>query len=313
MISKKRKLWLGFAAPVLVVALTVGLQATRQGPSGSALGESPFDGGRAFQDLETVVGFGARPSGSTNLERTRTYILAELESAGLEPEVDAFVANTPIGEIEMANVRAVRRGTSGKGSIAVSGHFDTKRFDFNFLGASDGGSSTAVILELARVTGDLALEHDLEFIFFDGEEAVLDWTATDSVYGSRYDVRRRIEDGALGDLKALVLVDMVGDRDLTLLQEGASTDWLKSLIWNTAQRLGYGDHFGSRTAYIEDDHVPYLNAGIPAIDLIDFDYPYWHTPGDTLDKTSSDSLQVIGDVVYHSLGEIDRRLSEESR
>ena len=181
----------------------------------------------------------------------------------------------------MANIRAIRNGTSGDGSIAVAGHYDTKRFDFSFLGANDGGSSTAVVLELARITADLELEHDLEFIFFDGEEAVLDWTATDSVYGSRYDIARRFEAGALEDLKALILVDMIGDRDLTVLEEAASSDWLKTLIWETADRLGYGEHFGNTPSFIEDDHVPYLRAGIDAIDLIDFDYPYWHSPGDT--------------------------------
>ena len=125
------------------------------------------------------------------------------------------------------------------------------------------------------------------------------------LYGSRFDVRRRFEEGTLEDLKALVLVDMIGDRDLMVLEEAASTPWLKTLIWDRATGLGYGEHFGNTPSAIEDDHIPYLRAGIDAIDLIDFSYPYWHTPGDTVDKTSPDSLKVIGDVLYHALPDID--------
>jgi len=305
--STNNILLLGFAAPVL--ALVLGL--TYQGPGlvtdEISVVESPFDAARSFRDLETVVAFGARPSGSENLERTRRYIVSELEAAGLEPQLDMFVARTLIGEIEMVNLRAVRRGRSGSGAIALAGHYDTKRFDFEFVGANDGGSSTAVLLELARITANMELEHDLEFIFFDGEEAVRNWSPTDSVYGSRYDVRRRFEDGTLENLKALILVDMIGDRDLLVLPETASTGWLKTLIWNTADRIGYGEYFGNAQSLIEDDHVPYLRAGIAAIDLIDFTYPYWHQAGDTLDKTSAESLNVIGSVLYHALPDIDRR------
>ena len=306
--SKNKRLWIGFAAPFLVVVLTLGFQRN-PGPSAALPGESPFDSVRAFRDLETIVGFGARPSGSENLARTRDYIVSELRAAGLDPKLDQFVARTPVGDIEMANVRAERPGSEA-GSILVAGHYDTKRFDFSFVGANDGGSSAALLLELARVTGGLELAHTLEFIFFDGEEAVLDWTPTDSVYGSRFDIDRRFDDGTLRSLGALVLVDMVGDRDLRILEESASTDWLKTIIWDTSRRLGYGQHFSNMSSAIEDDHVPYLNAGIPAIDIIDFDYPYWHTPGDTIDKTSGDSLKVIGDVLYHALPEIDRTLGQ---
>ena len=306
--SKNNRLLLGFAAPAIVVILTLGYQERGSGPGARVSVESPFDAERSFADLEAVVAFGARPSGSENLARTREYIVSELENAGLEPQLDMFIAQTPIGEIEMANVRAIREGTSGEGTIALAGHYDTKRFDFSFLGANDGGSSTAVVLELARITANLNLAHDLEFLFFDGEEAVLDWTPTDSVYGSRYDVSRRLDAGSLQDLKTLVLVDMIGDSDLTVIPEGASSLWLKTLVWDTANRLGYGEYFGNTPSFIDDDHVPYLRAGIDSIDLIDFSYPYWHSPGDTLDKTSADSLKIIGDVLYHALPSIDAQV-----
>ncbi len=275
-------------------------------------GQSPFDGERAFRDLETVVGYGPRPAGSDNIERTREYVLAELVAAGLEPILDSFTAQTPLGRIDMVNIRAVRAGSSSA-TIVVSGHYDTKLFDEPFVGANDGGSSTAVVLELARVSDRLELEHSLEFIFFDGEEAVIDWTATDSLYGSRYDVGRRIEEGSLDSLKALVLVDMIGDRDLGILQESGSTDWLLAIIWDTAGRLGYARNFNAGGFLVEDDHVPYLRAGIPAVDLIDFDYPEWHTTGDTLDKTSAASLKIVGDVLFNALPAIDLHLVSNQR
>ena len=208
----------------------------------------------------------------------------------------------------MVNIRAIRKGNRPD-TIAVTGHYDTKMFDnARFVGANDGGSSTAVVLELARVTTGLNLENTLEFVFFDGEEAAVEWTAEDSVYGSRYDVNRRFRDGTLRQLKALVLVDMIGDRNLDIRRESGSTGWLTDLVWETARSLGYDRNFLNQTQAIEDDHLPYLRAGIPAVDLIDFNYPAWHTPADTLDKISADSLKIVGDVVYFSLIEIDKKL-----
>jgi Zn-dependent M28 family amino/carboxypeptidase len=229
-----------------------------------------------------------------------------LKKAGLTPQLDEFTASTPRGPVRMVNIRAVRAGAKPT-IIALGGHYDTKRFDFPFVGASDGGSSAAWLLEFARATADLNLENSLEFIFFDGEEAVLEWTDSDSVYGSRYDVDRRVKNGTLRNLKALILVDMIGDRNLNIRRESQSTDWLKTILWNTAHTLGYSREFLNDDQEISDDHVPFLRAGIPAVDIIDFDYPYWHTSGDTLDKTSSRSLKIVGDVVYLSLPAIDKR------
>jgi Zn-dependent M28 family amino/carboxypeptidase len=212
----------------------------------------------------------------------------------------------------MVNIRAVRPGKN-QTSIALSAHYDTKLFDFPFVGANDGGSSAAWLLEMARATSGLTLENTLEFIFFDGEEAVVEWTDTDSLYGSRYDVERRHRSGSLDQLKALVLVDMIGDKNLNIQRESASTSWLTSLVWDRAHSLGYTREFLNGTQNISDDHLPYLRAGVAAVDIIDFDYSYWHTPGDTLDKTSGRSLKIVGDVVYFSLPEIDRRVSSPGR
>jgi glutaminyl-peptide cyclotransferase len=275
---------------------------------------SPFNGERAFADLKTIVGFGPRPAGSEALAKTRAYIVAELQKVGLKAELDEFEASTPRGRKKMTNIRAVRAGTKPE-TIALVGHYDTKIFDnMDFVGANDGGSSAAWVLEMARATQDLRLQHSLEFVFFDGEEAVVDWTETDSLYGSKYDVDRRVKAKTLSQLKAVILVDMIGDKDLAIKREEQSTPWLTDAIWKTAQSLGHTREFPDAGHLIEDDHLPFIKAGIPAVDLIDFNYgpdhTYWHQAGDTLDKTSAQSLKTVGDVVYLSLAEIDRRVSQ---
>jgi hypothetical protein len=308
------------AAALLAVAIAYGFQGNRSGVSRT----SPFNADRALGDLKTIVGFGPRPAGSEALAKTRVYIAAELEKAGLKAQLDEFEVTTPRGRKRMTNIRAVRAG-SRPTTIALAGHYDTKLFDFRFEGANDGGSSAAWVLEMARATRDLKLENSLEFVFFDGEEAVgtpetvrnrTDWTDTDSLYGSRYDVDRRNRNGTLRQLKALILVDMIGDKSLNIEQESDSTDWLKSTIWGAARAAGYTREFPTTERAISDDHVPFLRAGIPAVDLIDFDYgpghSYWHQPADTLDKTSGQSLKIVGDVIYMSLPEIDRRVSQNN-
>ncbi len=289
-------------AVVLVAAFALGLQR-----NGSARKDSPFNEQRAGRDLQTIVGFGPRPAGSDAIVKTRKYIVAELEKAGFKPQLDEFDARTPRSFKHMVNIRASRPGSKAS-IIAVTGHYDTKLFDnIRFVGASDGGSSAAWLLEFARSTQDLKLQNTLEFIFFDGEEAVVEWTDDDSVYGSRHDVDRRVRNRSLTDLKAMILVDMIGDKNLNIKREGESTRWLKDIIWGTAQSLGYSREFPNEEMEVSDDHIPYLKAGVPAVDLIDFDYPPWHTAADTLDKVSAHSLKIVGDVVYFSLPDIDRR------
>jgi Zn-dependent M28 family amino/carboxypeptidase len=191
--------------------------------------------------------------------------------------------------------------------ILVGGHYDTKVFrDFRFVGANDGGSSTALLLELARALAARPRAYTYWVAFFDGEEARGAWTATDSLYGSRRmatDLARR------GRLPRVVIVaDMIGDRNLNIRREASSTPWLTDVVWKSARRLGHGMHFLTEAMLVEDDHAPFLRAGVPAMLLIDFDYPPWHTAGDTLDKVSARSLQVVGDVLLDALPAIEARL-----
>lgn len=296
------------ALSLLATAVAIyGFQRTPAAPK-----NSPFNEQRADADLRAIVGFGPRPAGSEAITKTRDYIVSELTKAGLKPQLDAFDARTPRGIRHMVNIRAVRQGAKPT-VIAVTGHYDTKVFDnFAFVGADDGGSSAAWLLEFARATADLKLQNSLEFVFFDGEEAVVEWTDDDSVYGSRYDVDRRARIRKLDDLKALILVDMIGDKNLNIRKERQSTGWLKDIIWNNAEAAGYGRQFPKDEIDVSDDHIPYLRASIPSVDLIDFDYPCWHMACDTLAQVSAHSLKIVGDVVYFSLSEIDRRLAQNT-
>ena len=279
-------------------------------PQPKAQGPITFDSGRAYQHLREIVSIGPRPAGSPGIAKTREYIIGQLKAIGLPVTQQAFTAKTPIGAIPMVNLIVTIPGTR-KERIAVTGHYDTKLFrEFRFVGANDGGSSAAFLIELARVLKARANAFTIELIFFDGEEATLrDWGVTDHTYGSQYYVDTARKNGTLSTLKALVLVDMIADRSPRFMRESTSTPWLTDIIWTTAQKLGHGAIFPNESMPIEDDHVPFLKAGVPATDIIDLDYAPWHTEGDTLDQTSARTMQVVGDVVVAALAPIEARLS----
>jgi len=195
--------------------------------------------------------------------------------------------------------------------ILLGGHYDTKLFPtFRFVGANDGGSSTGLLLELARSLTHAPREFTYWIGFFDGEEARREWSARDGTYGSRHMVAELRRTGQLGRLKAVVVVDMIGDKRLNIRREPSSTPWLTDLIWGSARRLEYRAHFPDEVLAVEDDHSPFLRAGVPATLLIDFDYgPYWHTAEDTLDKLSPRSLQIVGEVLLDALPALEAWLA----
>ena len=275
-----------------------------------AQGEVAFDSARAYEHLRQIVSIGPRPAGSPGSARTRDYIIAQLKALGVTAAQQSFVAKTPIGEIPMANIIATLPGTR-KERIAIGGHYDTKLFrDIRFVGANDGGSSTAFLIELARVLKSRPNAFTTELIFFDGEEATLrDWGANDHTYGSQHYVDTARKAGTLSTLKALVLVDMIADRSPRFMRESNSTPWLTDIVWSTAQKLGHGSIFVNASTPIEDDHIPFLAAGVAATDIIDLDYAPWHTEADTLEQTSARTMQVVGDVVVASLAPIEARVS----
>jgi len=257
-----------------------------------------------------MVEIGPRPSGSPAIQQTRDYIKQQLQRAGLTPEEQPFDAETPVGTIHMVNIRATLPGSSdgGHGRIVIGGHYDTKRFSaFKFVGASDAASSAAFLLELARALKGRANPLPIELLFLDGEEATGEWQGTDHTYGSRYYVQQLKQAGKTDEVRAFILVDMVGDAHLGISREQNSTPWLTDAIWSAARRLKRPE-FLENTTPIEDDHDEFLAAGIPSVDIIDLDYPAWHQPTDDLERVSAKSLQAVGDVVLAALPTIETRL-----
>lgn len=286
---------------ILSTFLGISLAAQLGNCAGLPADRSEFSGAAAFSDTRRAVSFGERPSGSAAIERLRSWIVSELKLAGGEVSLDSFEGQTPKGPIPMVNIIVRYPGTSGK-AVMVTGHYDTKNIAMtHFLGANDGGSSTGVLLELDKSFTHLKHRDDIYLVFFDGEEAVGQWTDSDSRYGSQHLVSKWGADGTLSRIKALINVDMVGDKDLDVLDDENSSQSLRESVFEVASTLGYSRYFLKQPAGIDDDHMPFVNAGVNAIDIIDFDYgphnSYWHTAEDTLDKLSPHSLQVVGDVV----------------
>ncbi|MFQ5739377.1 MAG: M28 family peptidase [Acidobacteriota bacterium] len=265
---------------------------------------------RVMNHLERIVGYGPHPPGSPAQKQVGLYILQQLKSYGLPVHTEAFEPLTPKGPLEMINIWGVAKGEKTS-VIILASHYDSKLFDnFRFVGANDGGSSTALLLELARVlANNNPTRHTLWFVFFDGEEAIEEWTPQDSLYGSREFVRALRRQSRLSSVAAMILLDLVGGKDLRLFQDVNSTGWLRSIIWKRAQREGYSNIFQpTGTTAAEDDHMPFAAAGIPVVDIIDLRYAHWHQAGDTLDKLSAENMAVVGDVLLGALAEIGRRL-----
>src|SRR6202167_4294184 len=266
-----------------------------------------FSGAEAFSFTREAVALGPRPDGSAAIAKLRAMIKQQLALRGCEIISDRFTAQTPDGPLAMENIIAKFPGMSGR-AIAVTGHYDTKKLA-SFVGANDGGSSTGMLLELAAALQGRPRIDDVYLVFFDGEEAIHEWTATDSIYGSRHLAAKWTADGTNARLKALINVDMTGDKNLRLLWDENSAPSVRKLVWDVADSLGYSAAFPRQGNAIEDDHIPFIKAGVRAVDLIDFDSQstFWHTPQDTMDKLDAHSLQVIGAVVMKSFENLEEK------
>jgi glutaminyl-peptide cyclotransferase len=288
--------------PVLL-ALALGAQAVAPQPA--------FDSGRAWEHLRQLVAIGPRPAGSPAIEQTRKYIKEQLAAEGLVAVEQAWDERTPVDRVHMVNLSVTIPGAH-KDRIVIAGHYDTKLSrEFRFVGASDGGSSAAFLIELARVLKARHHGMTIEILFLDGEEARLwDWQGTDNTYGSRHYVDMAKRDGSLASLKAMLLVDMIGDRDLTIRRDSNSTPWLTDIVWAAAKHRELDPYFMAETTRVEDDHLPFLAAGVPSVDIIDLDYEPWHTSKDTLEAVSARSLQIVGDVVLTALPHIEAHLTK---
>jgi Zn-dependent M28 family amino/carboxypeptidase len=207
----------------------------------------------------------------------------------------------------MVNIIARFPGHSGR-AVALTGHYDTKKMaGMRFVGADDGGSSTAFLLEMAETLQSMPHNDDIYLVWFDGEEAFGQWSDSDSLYGSRHLAERWAADGTLSRIKALINVDMIGGKDLHVMNEENSSPALRKLIWDTAERTGYGKYFDTAEGATDDDHMPFVKLGVNAVDLIDFDTSkktYWHTPEDTMDKLAVHSFEVLGAVLTEVLKQL---------
>lgn len=268
-----------------------------------------FDGSRAYKHVEQLVAIGPHPSGSEAIVRAQQYISGQLKSAGCPVEEQSFHATgTPIGDVAMKNIVA-KIPSENPNIILFGSHYDTKRLA-NFVGADDAGSSTGVLLELARLLCARKNAATIWLAFFDGEEDFnFNWGDTNT-YGSREMAASLANSGDLKRVKAMILVDMVGPFNPVYQRETDSTPWLVDLIWSTAARLGYGRVFVNDGTEITDDHDPFLKRHVPSVDIIDLGAPvlaYWHTPQDTLDKVDPRTLAITGHVLIEALPELEKR------
>jgi len=274
-----------------------------------------IDAKRAFQYTREVTAFGPRYMGSENHKKLERYIIDHLK--GDQVEDDAFTADTVEGKFPVHNIIAKFPGTKD-GIIAIFGHYDTNYplRNIGYVGANDGGSSTAILLEYANQlrgggSGKKRDGYSVWLVWTDGEEAVQKWSDTDSLYGTRHLAEQWGKNGTLKKIKALMVMDMIGDADLNIDRDTNSTPWLLDLIYVAAERLGYQSHFYAREGPIEDDHLPFVKRGVPCADVIDLDYGYnnvfHHTAQDTMDKLSPKSLEIVGDTILETIHMLDQR------
>jgi glutaminyl-peptide cyclotransferase len=331
--GKRRSLTLALlvAAPLLFIACPKeerpdlrGGMSSRPQPADSAApipGAVAFNGERAMEHVRKQLDFGPRPPGSPELAKTRLYILSELKNYGLPVTTDEFRASTPQGEKNMVNITAEIPGES-KDVIIIGSHYDSKYFkDMRFVGANDPGTSVGTLIELGRV---LAANKQQKpkftywLVFFDGEESFCEeWNecskpdAPDNTYGARHYVSQLRSRNELGRVRVLILLDMMGHKDLKLSRDETSTKWLVDTIWQTAREMGHGAQFVDETQSVGgDDYDPFLQESIESIDIIQF-FPQWHRADDTLENVSAKSMKIVGDVVLASLPRIEQHLASK--
>jgi glutaminyl-peptide cyclotransferase len=282
-------------ASLALICLVIATACDNKSPAKKIWTE--FSGEKALAHVQTLVDLGPRPAGSDAIVRARAYLEEQLESSGWKVTEQSFTDQTPRGETKFVNLIA-RFGSPPKPNFLLCSHYDTKIFDaFRFVGANDGGSSTGVLLEMARV---LALEprlaQKIELVFFDGEEAVENFSQTDGIYGSRHFANELAQNKSAKTFRGGILFDMIGDRDLKVTIPPNSPANIARDIFASADALSVRDHFTYFDQDVTDDHTPLNAVGIPVIDLIDFRFSYWHTADDTIDKLSAKSLQAVGSV-----------------
>jgi len=275
-----------------------------------------FNGQRAYEYARQFVAIGPRWPTGPGHTKAEAFLRAHFAHDQLEE--DTFTADTPAGPIAMRNF-IVRFPGKKDGAIVLATHYETNYplRNINFVGANDGAATTGLLMAIAdhlrpQVAGGGKLDgYSVWLVFFDGEEAIQEWSDSDSTYGSRHLAARWGRDGTLGRIKAFVLTDMIGDKDLDIQRETRSTGWLVDLVAQAAKKYGYERYFFRQQEAVDDDHLAFVRRGVPSIDIIDLDYgpndSYHHTVEDTLDKISPRSLAIDGDVILETIRQIGQR------
>ena len=273
-----------------------------------------IDGDRAMRFVKEIVKFGPRPLASANHKRVEDFLDSRLK--GDQVEDDIFTADTPVGKFPVHNIVAKYPGTKD-GIIIIASHYDTNYplRNTSYIGANDGASTSALLLEIAnQLRGKTRDGYSIWLVWDDAEEAMVPDTQmdfmADSLYGITHLADKWQADGTLKKVKAFILADMIGDSDLNVDRDQNSTPWLEDVVGEAAKRLGYQSHFFGRINKVSDDHIPFMNKGVPCADLIDFHYGYnnvfWHTPQDTVDKLSPKSIEIVGDVILETVRILDK-------
>lgn len=277
-----------------------------------------FDGARAYEYARQFAAIGPRwPTGPGHV-KAEAFLRSHFQRAHDQLEEDTFTANTPIGPVPMRNF-IVRFPGKKNGVIVLASHYETNYplRNIHFVGANDGAATTGLLMAIgdrlhAAAAGGRKLDgYSVWLVFFDGEEAFNTWSRSDSTYGSRHLAAKWGREGVLGQIKAFILADMIGDKDLDVQRETSSTAWLVTMAGEAARKFGYERYFFRQDMPIEDDHLAFLERGVPSIDVIDLDYgpgnSYHHTAQDTMDKVSAHSLTIVGDVFMEMIRQIDLR------
>jgi glutaminyl-peptide cyclotransferase len=293
--SKRWKNWLPFFLTLEILLLC--------GCGGE--GQVEFDGQKALAEVAELVAIRPRDAGTAGARRAAVHLEGKLNEIGLKTVIDTFPEKTPAGKLFFNNVLGRLPGKTDR-LIILGSHFDTKAgISPDFQGANDSGSSTGALLELARVLA-VTGPHETEFLFafFDGEECRREYGPTDGLHGSRRLAQQIFDGGGAEHVEAVIILDMIGDKNLNVTVPRNSSRELVKTLFESAHETGSRSLFSLGKGSILDDHVPFLLSGMPAIDIIDFEFgskpslnDYWHTMDDSMDKLSADSLQIIGDVV----------------
>ena len=270
-----------------------------------------FNGAKAYEYARAFAAIGPRwPTGPGHV-KAEQFLKDHFQHDQLEE--DTFTANTPIGPVILHNF-IVRFPGKKDGVIVLGSHYETNYplRNINFVGANDGAATSGLLMAIAdELRGKKLDGYSVWLVFFDGEEAIEHWSASDSTYGSRHLAAKWSSDGTVSHIKAFMLADMIGDKDLDIQRETRSTAWLVDLVRQAAKKFGDERYFFQTEEAVDDDHLPFVNRGVPSIDVIDLDYgpnnSYHHTVQDTIDKVSPHSLTIDGDVFMETIRLINQR------